>query len=211
MKAQLVKLAYTGVMNVTGQIRALGAALLLALACLPAGAETVHTTHFSSYDVSGRSPVEIYRAILKRGPDVNGGRAIAATTAQAVQSHKLEQGPSSCRITQFRLTFRFHVLLPRLVNASAVTPQDRFLWRQFSDFLKAHELQHTRLWLRCGKELERQVMALRSSSCEDLQRQADRTWQRMKPTCDKQQVNFDRQQRDVLTSQPFMQQVFRGN
>lgn len=197
-------------MNVTGQIRASGAALLMAVACLPAGAETVHTTHYSSYNVSGRNPAEIYRAILKRGPDVNGGRAIAATTAQAIQSHTLEQGPSSCRVTQFRLTFRFDVLLPQLVNASAVTPQDRFLWRQFSDFLKAHELQHTRLWLRCGKALERQVMALRASTCEDLQQQANRTWQRMKPACDKEQVNFDRQQRGVLASQPFMQQVLRG-
>lgn len=203
-------MGYTGGMTVTGQIRASGAALLLAVLCVNARAETVHATHFSSYNVSGRSPADIYRSILKRGPDVNGGRAIAATTAQAVQNHVLEQGPSSCRVTRFKLTFRFDVLLPRLVNASTVTPQDQFLWRQFSEFLKAHELQHTRLWLRCGKELERQVMALRASTCEDLQQKANTTWQSLKPACDKQQVNFDRQQRGVLTSQPFMQQVLSG-
>lgn len=211
MQAELGRLGYTWPMKLIGQIRAPVAALLLTVACVPAGAETVHATHFKSYNVSGRSPADIYRAILKLGPDVSGGRAIAATTAQAMQSHTLEQGPSSCRVKQFRLSFRFDVLLPRLVNASAVTPQDRFLWRQFSDFLKAHELQHTRLWLRCGKQLERQVMALRASTCEDLQQQANRTWQRMKPACDKEQVNFDRQQRGVLASQPFMQQVLRGN
>lgn len=185
--------------------------LLLAASCLPARAETVHTTHFGSYDVTGRGPAEIYRAILKRGPDVNGGRAIASTQAQAMQNHTLEQGPSSCRVKRFRLTFRFDVLLPRLVNASALTPQDQFLWRRFSDFLKEHELQHTRLWLRCGRELERQVTALRASTCEDLQQKANSTWQRMKPACDKQQVNFDKQQRGVLASQPFMQRVFRGD
>lgn len=195
-------------MNVLGTIRA--AALLLTVTCLPAAAETVHTTHYSSYNVNGRDPAEIYRAILKRGPDLNGNRAIATTKAQAVQNHTLEQGPSSCRVTQFRLTFRFDVLLPRLVNATALTPQDQFLWRQFSDFLKAHELQHTRLWLRCGKELERQVMALRAPTCEDLQQKANMTWQRMKPACDKQQVNFDKQQRGVLASQLFMQRVLGG-
>lgn len=158
-------MGYRNAMDLERQIRTAAAALLLAGASLPAGAETVQTTQYGSYPVSGRSPSEIYRMILRRGPSVDGTRAIAATTAQAVQSHTLEQGPSSCQVTQFRLAFRFNVELPRLVNSSGLTPQDRYLWQQFSSFLKAHELQHTRLWLRCGKELERRVMAIRATSC----------------------------------------------
>ena len=198
-------------MDLERQIRTAAAALLLAGASLPAGAETVHTTQYGSYPVSGRSPSEIYRVILRRGPSVDGTRAIAATTAQAVQSHTLEQGPSSCQVTQFRLAFRFNVELPRLVSSSGLPPQDRYLWQQFSGFLKAHELQHTRLWLRCGKELERRVMAIRAPSCEEVQQMADATWRRMKPGCDRQQANFDKAQRAELMSQPFMQQVMRGN
>lgn len=193
------------------QIRTVAAAVLLAGSSLAGSAETVQTTEYSSYPVTGRTPAEIYRAILKRGPIVDGGRAIAATTAQAVQSHTMEQGPSSCRVTQFQLSFRFNVQLPKLANSAGLSPQDRYLWQQFGVFLKSHELQHTRLWLRCGQELERRVMALRARSCEEIQRQADATWQRMKPRCDKQQSNFDRQQRGELQSQPFMQRVMRGD
>lgn len=192
-------------------IRASACALLLGGTCLSARGETVQTTQYSSYAVNGRTPADIYRAILKVGPIVDGGRAIAATTAQAVQSNTMQQGPSYCAVTQFRLSFRFNVLLPRLANTSGLSPQDRYLWQQFSAFLKAHELQHTRLWLRCGMELERRVMALRAPSCDELQRQADTTWKRMKPGCDKQQSNFDVEQRGELMSQPFMQRVVRGN
>lgn len=195
------------------EIRVTAAALMLfwpSFLAQEARAETVQTTQYSSYPVSGNSPAEIYRAILKRGPIVGGGRAIAATTAQAVQSNTLQQGPSSCRVIQFRLSFRFNIELPRLVN-SRLSPRDRYLWQQFSGFLKAHELQHTELWMRCGQELERKVMAIRASSCDKVQSMADATWQRMKPSCDKQQANFDKQQRGVLMSQPFMQRVMRGN
>jgi len=204
-------MGYKREMDFSTQIRASAATVLLLVATLPAGAETVQITQYSSYSVSGRTPAAIYRSILERGPRVDGSKAIAATTAQAVQSHTMEQGPSLCRVTDFRLSFRFNVQLPRLVNSSGLSPQDRRLWQQFTGFLKAHELQHTSLWLRCGRELERRVMAIRASSCEEVQRQAESTWRRMKPGCDKQQSNFDREQRTELMSQPFMQRVMRGD
>ena len=204
-------MSYKSGMEVQRQIRDAAAALLLMAANSPVAAETVQTTKYSSYPVSGRTPTEIYRSILKRGPSIDGTKAIAATKAQVVQSHTLQQGTSSCRVTEFRLAFHFNVQLPRLVSASGLTPQDRYLWQQFSSFLKSHELQHTRLWLRCGRELERRVMTIRARSCEEAQRKADATWQRMKPGCDRQQTSFDTEQRTELMSQPFMQRVIHGN
>ena len=187
-----------------------GAMLALAFACHPAVGATEHSVHFSSYPVSGKTPAEIYRVSMNRGPMVGGNRAIAATTSEAMQSHVLTQGAASCRVTSFRLNFRFDVQLPRHANLSALSPQDRFLWQQFSGFLKAHELQHTQLWLRCGTSLERQVMAIRASSCAEVERKAEAIWRRMKPNCDREQVNFDKGQRSVLVAQPFMQKVIRG-
>jgi predicted secreted Zn-dependent protease len=188
-----------------------GTLLALAFACQPAGAATEHSIHYSAYPVNGKTPAEIYRMIMNRGPMVSGNRAIAATTSEAVQSHILTQGTASCQVTSFRLNFRFDVQLPRHANPTALSPRDRFLWQQFSGFLKAHELQHTRLWLRCGTSLERQVMAIRASSCAEVERKAEAIWRRMKPICDREQVNFDKGQRSQLMVQPFMQKVIRGD
>ena len=194
------------------KIRTLTAGLMMVITCSAAApAATLETTQYSSYPVTGRNPAEIYRSILNRGPLVEGKRAIAATTSQAVQSHVLTQNSNSCRVTEFRLNFRFNVELPRHTTLAVLSPRDRYLWQQFLGFLKAHELQHTRLWLRCGANLERQVMALRASSCAEVERRAEDIWRRLKPGCDRQQVNFDKEQRGELMSHPFMQKVMRGD
>jgi predicted secreted Zn-dependent protease len=185
--------------------------LALAMAGHPAVGATEHSTNYSAYPVSGRSPSEIYQVIMNRGPTVDGKRAIAATTSEVVQSHILTQGATSCQVTSFRLNFRFNVQLPRHANPSALSPQDRFLWQQFSGFMKAHELQHTKLWLRCGASLERQVMAIKARSCAEVERKAEAIWRRMKPNCDREQVNFDKGQRSELMAHPFMQKVMRGD
>ena len=211
-QAGLAGIAYRGTMNCMMKIRALAAALMMVATFSAAGsAATLQTTQYSSYPVSGRTPAEIYRVILNRGPMVDGKRAIAATTSQAVQSHVLTQSSNSCRVTEFRLNFRFNVQLPRHTTLSVLSPRDRYLWQQFLGFLKAHELEHTRLWLHCGAKLERQVMALRASSCAEVERRTEDIWRRMKPGCDRQQVDFDKEQRGELMSHPFMQKVMRGD
>jgi hypothetical protein len=53
-------------------------------------------------------------------------------------------------------------------------------------------------------------MAIRASSCAEVERKAEAIWRRMKPNCDREQVNFDKGQRSVLVAQPFMQKVIRG-
>jgi predicted secreted Zn-dependent protease len=189
----------------------LGATALMLAGLVPAAADTQHSVAYTSYAVNGRTPAEIYRSILSRGPTVAGQKAIAATEARGVQKYTMAQDSRSCRITGHQLTFRFTVQLPRPASLSAMRPKDRQLWQQFSVFLKAHELQHTKLWLGCAAELDRSVMAIRASNCKDTARKADSLWRTMKASCDKLQGSFDRQQRGELLAQPFMQQVMRGD
>jgi len=184
----------------------------LLLSCSPlAAAATVHSINYSYYPVTGRTPAEVYRSILRRGPTVNGDKAIASTTAQGVQNYSLAQQPTSCRVNDQRLDFRFDIQLPRPIYVSALTPRDRALWQNFSVFLRAHELQHTKLWLGCAADLERKVLAINARSCDDAKSQAEALWRKMRASCDKLQANFDREQRGELLAQPFMQRVLRGN
>lgn len=183
-------------------------AMILAGPC-PAEAGPAQTTQYTYYPVSGRSPAEIYRVILDRGPTVDGAKAIAATNARVVQNYSLAQDGAYCRVSDLRLTLRFTVQLPQLTNASALPPSDRLLWQRFAVFLKAHELQHTKLWLRCAAELQRKVEAIAAPSCKDAAGEAEALWRRLKTYCDKQQVNFDREQRSELAAQPFMQRAIQ--
>ena len=165
---------------------------------------------YSYYPVIGGSPAEIYRVILDRGPKVNGQQAIASTDSAVVQNYNLAQGQSACRVTDYQVTLRFNVLLPKLTGSKTISPSDDYLWKQFSVFLKAHELQHTKLWLGCAADLQSKVESISALNCKDAEQQAQDLWKRMKVSCDKLQTNFDKEQRSELASQPFMQRVIRG-
>lgn len=184
---------------------------LTILALAPAAAGTQQSVEYTYYAVNGRTPAEIYRSILARGPTVAGEKAIAATAAKGIQNYSMAQDSAVCRVTEHRLNFHFTVQLPRPANLSAMRPQDQALWKQFAVFLKAHELQHTKLWLGCAAELDRSVMALRTPNCKTTARRAESLWKTMKTSCDKLQASFDREQRGELLSQPFMQRVMRGD
>ncbi|MCA3556231.1 DUF922 domain-containing protein [Aestuariivirga sp.] len=187
------------------------AAGLLAGAPPPAAAGTRHSTDFTTYAVSGRTPAEIYRSILVRGPTVGGVRAIASTSARGVQSYSMLQDGPACRVTGHRISFRFRVQLPRPSKLKALRPKDRALWQQFSGFLKAHELQHIDLWLGCAAELDRTVTSIRAPNCKATARKVENLWRSMQARCDKLQARFDREQRGELLAQPFMQRVMRGD
>ncbi len=203
-------MGYEGRMIRIDKLRAAAAVMLLG-GPLPAAADTAQSIDYRYYTVSGRTPAEIYRSILDRGPRVAGEKAIATTTARAIQNYSLAQQGSSCRVTDNQLSFRFTVQLPRPTNISALSPQDRALWQQFTAFLKAHELQHTKLWLRCGAALDRKVLSIKTGSCKAAAQEAEELWGKLKVNCDKQQTSFDREQRSELAAQPFMQRVMRGD
>jgi len=110
-------------------------------------------------------------------------------------------------VTSFRVQFRFVVNLPHLINAYGLSNEDRRLWGQFSEFLKRHELQHTRLWLRCAADLELKVMAIKASTCAAVTATSDKLWKQMQANCNRKQTDFDTEQRAELLRQPFMRRV----
>jgi len=204
-------MGYEVVMIRSRPIRAAVAALLLLAGAGPAPADTTHSIEFTYYPVAGRTPGEIYRSIVNRGPKVAGERAIAATSARGVQNYSLQQEGSSCRVVENRVNFRFTVEMPKPTGLASLSARDRSLWQQFTAFLKAHELQHTRLWLRCAADLDRKVLGIKTGNCKDAAQEAEDLWRKMKTACDKKQVRFDSEQRAELLAQPFMQRVMRGD
>lgn len=186
-------------------------AALIVLGCVvPVRGETSSTTSYTYYAVSGSTPREIYAAILRRGPTVQGAKALATTTADADERHTLRQTSSSCEVVDFNVRFHFVVNLPSIPNEYVLPPEDRALWQDFAAFLKAHELHHTKLWLGCAADLEDRVRALRLSTCDDLTHRADEMWKEMRASCGQSQADFDEEQRTELAQQPFLRKVMRG-
>ncbi|WP_421694148.1 DUF922 domain-containing protein [Aestuariivirga sp.] len=184
-------------------------AILVAALSGNALAGTTHSTNYSYYTVNGRTPAEIYRAILSRGPEVKGNKALASSSATVLRNGRLVQA-ANCQIVDFGLHMDFVINLPKLKNEAALPPSRRQLWRNFSRFLKAHEEHHAALWLGCAADLDRKVKAIKVKSCKQASQKVNQLWQQMLASCDKKQTAFDKSERQSLMKQPFMRGAVLG-
>jgi len=180
---------------------------VMALATEAADAKPAYKTKYTYYTVSGDTAEEIYGAILRKGPRVNGAKAYAATSATTTQDGNLRQG-QSCQVQNYRLKIDFQISLPKIKNERVLTSSDRRRWRQFSAFLKKHELTHRSIWLGCANRLERQVRAIKSKSCADADAKAQQLWDKMRAACTKKHNAFDAAEQKKLMRHPFVKLVY---
>ena len=173
-----------------------------------AAAKPAFTTKYVYYPVGGKTPQDIYRAMLNKGPRVNGAKAYAATSAVSSQDGKLTQA-GTCQIKDYRLNIDFEIKLPKITNEKVLAPLDRRRWQQFSRFLKLHEETHRAIWLGCAANLERQVHAIDVKTCAEADARATKLWEVARKSCTKKQDAFDAAEQKKLIRHPFVQLVYR--
>ena len=204
-KKQMISLIQTGPMKAVSISIVVAVLMTCGSAAL---AKPVEKTKYAFYTSSGVTAQEVYRAMQRRGPNVNGAKAYASTSATAVQNGKLLQG-SYCKIVDYRIKLDFVIKLPRIGNEKILPTADRSHWRQFSAFLKQHEETHRRIWLGCAADVERQVKAIKTKSCQDASRRAAQLWEKMRNSCRKKHEAFDAAEQKRLMTHPFVKLVFR--
>jgi predicted secreted Zn-dependent protease len=182
------------------------AVIVAAFGSIAAEAQPVTTTKYQYYSVNGNSALEVYKAMLVRGPRVNGGKAYAATSAQSSQAGFLVQG-QSCRIRDYKFKIDFVIQLPRMNNEGKLPPLIRSKWQQFQSFLKKHEETHRSIWMGCAKEFETKVASLKSGDCDTVDSAAARLWDTIRTACDRKHEAFDAAQQKLLVKHPFVRLV----
>lgn len=178
----------------------------VATASLCADAKPIYTTKYTYYSISGGTAAEIYNAMIRRGPHVNGARAYASTSATSSQEGKLAQG-QNCTVQDYRLKIDFVIRLPRIRDDEALTGATRARWQQFSQFLKKHEETHRSIWLDCARDLERQVKSIAVEDCGTADARAAKLWEQMRKSCAKRHDAFDTAEQKRLVRHPFVKLV----
>lgn len=168
------------------------------------------STKYSYYSIAGNSAPEIYRAMVQRGPRVEGVKAYATTTAVSSQSGRLLQG-QNCSLEGYSVNIDFTIKLPRLKNETALRGPAQSQWRSFSAFLKAHEEQHRAIWMGCRTEMQSKVASLQVKSCSDLNAQTARLWQQVSQACSKKHERLDANDQAKLLRHPFVKTVMAGS
>jgi predicted secreted Zn-dependent protease len=188
-------------------------AFLAAVACVcltgQAEARPKATTKYSYYTISGSSAVDLYNAMIRRGPHVNGSKAYASTSASSSQQGILEQG-KSCRVKNYKFSIDFTIRLPKFANEAKLPSETRKRWRAFSAFLRQHEETHRKIWLDCGTDLEAKIATIRAKDCNAADRQAAKMWDQMRASCARRHAVFDATEQKRLLKHPFVKLVLNG-
>lgn len=181
----------------------------LGLLCIQAVAKPVESTTYRYYAISGETAGDIYMAMVRRGPDVNGINAYASTLATTSQSGRLMQG-KSCRIDGYKVRLDFVINLPRLSKENVLAGSTKAKWGQFKSFLKVHEETHRKIWVGCARDLEAKIRSLSGPSCSGLDKQASKLFAKMRADCQKKHRAFDAAEQKRLLAHPFVKLVFGG-
>jgi predicted secreted Zn-dependent protease len=181
-------------------------AAVLAAVSSAAGAGTVATTRYDYYLISGGSAVELYDAMLRRGPHVDGDKAYAATSATSSQQGKLVGG-QSCRIADYSVKIDFVIRLPKLRDPGGLTAEERRRFQRFAQFLRRHEETHRSIWLDCAAKLERKVANIEASTCAQAEAKSERLWKEMRSSCSLRHQAFDAADQKRLLQHPFVRYV----
>lgn len=186
---------------------AVGAAISLsALSGQLADAAPAFTTRYVYYNVTGDTATGVYVSMLKRGPQVNGARAYAATSALPSQRGMLEL-TSSCRFIDYQYRTDFTIQLPKLTNETVLPARTLDSWHRFSRLLVQHEETHRSIWMGCAREIETRIRALRSRTCEELDEKAEEIRDQVQTACLRRHAVFDAAEQKKLAKHPFVRMV----
>lgn len=193
-----------------GALLAALAVAVLGLGTWPSASEAQpkSSTTYTYYTVSGKTAGEIFNAMLRQGPKVNGMKSFASTTMTTLQKGYLEPG-KSCQIKGYALQLNFVTKLPRVANEKALPASDLARWRQFSQMVKVHEATHRSIWLDCAASVERQTRAISASSCGEFNQKVEQIWQTARAACTQRHASFERKEYARMLKHPFARVVAR--
>jgi predicted secreted Zn-dependent protease len=183
------------------------------LMCVPfflmapcAEAATIANTRYEYYSIAGKTLVEIYQSMLRRGPHVDGAKAYASTSATSSQEGKLV-GKNSCKIEDYRLKIDFVIRLPKIKDEGKLAAAERTRFQRFSQFLKKHEETHRSIWLDCAAKLEAKVARITAKSCSEAEQRSEKLWAEMRRSCNQRHQAFDAAEQKRLLQHPFLRYV----
>lgn len=173
-----------------------------------ATARPITKTSYTYYSITGKTAATLYRQMVARGPHVSGSRAFAATRAVQKYQREFKRVKNGCRVKRFKLSIDFRISLPRLANRRGVSKTTLQRWRQFSGFVKRHELKHRAIWLSCGRAIEQRIASVRATSCALAEEKVAAIIRQEQRSCDRKHDRFESADQRRLARHPLVVAAF---
>ena len=199
--------------KVGGCAKALFCALVTVACVVPGSSERASAAPKVStitiyFTVSGSTPSQVLRSILRKGPGIRtGGKAMATTQAKISQTLK-PRGKNGCRYSsKAMITLR----LPRLAKSSLKSRSVRRVWRNFDKYIRAHENRHKSIFLSCAKRIDKKARAyIRRHGCKDAKVKITQIMVDERLRCNRLNQAYDRRERGRIRALPLIRQARAG-
>ena len=183
------------------------AAIIVAATAGSALADIETSTRYRHYTISGATALQLVKDMVRRGPKVGGGEALASIDSDVKFDGRFRPG-SRCAIQDLDIKARFVITLPRLRAERAVPRRTRGNFRAFYNSAKRHEETHRAISLKCLGRIRAKVRGLRKlADCQRVKRQIRRIVDAEGRICRRQHDAFDRREQRKLWASVFMRQV----
>jgi predicted secreted Zn-dependent protease len=189
--------------------RLAGPILALISIVLVAPAHGKPITNYTHYLIAGESAEGLYKAMLRKGPHVGGGKAYASTRMEPQVSANTIQGKDGCHIENFKVNMTFTIRLPQLRKSAGIDPALKKSFSRFYEFAKRHEETHRSIWLKCAAEAESRVNRVKARTCAEAEAQGLNIVEQVAQRCDARHIAFDAAEQERLVAHPFIKQVLK--
>ena len=174
------------------------AAAALEIAACTSTQSRVTTTYYTIRGVSGE---DLDREIAAKGPLK--GHALASAAIKfvpAAVSYEESGGKCSYREAKFRI--EAEMTLPRWQeHRQSNDPDLRIAWRNLSDYARQHEEHHIAIVEKYAAKIGKELMALPAkSTCDALDKSAQRVLQKNKRDHNREQLAFDAAEQKRLSA-----------
>jgi predicted secreted Zn-dependent protease len=161
----------------------------------PAATETIIHKSVTYFSISGDTPSDIDREMLRRGPlsRHTGRRHPGATQIKFNGSATFVAKEGRCVIGGAKVSLSTKLILPRWKNRRRATSEMALIWDTLASDIKRHEERHAEIARTHARQLERTILGLSSAkNCATLKARVNRVSQEAMVAHDKDQIRFDR-------------------
>lgn len=169
---------------------------LVALLPAVAGVRTSSVTH--AYKVRGTTAKAVVSYMLRNPFPGDQGGAFANIRPRYKLSVSSRASAGVCRAKDVDVDIRFVITLPEARDIKRMSAKTRSAWHSFAAFARRHEEAHRQSYIGCANRFVAAARREKAESCQALDAQMRRMFEKAKRDCEARQSDFDRRQKRVV-------------
>ncbi len=180
-------------------MRRLGVAIMAILAIpainTQALADVAISKSYSYFSLGGRTAEALDRELSRRGPKSSNSKTRHAGLTQVKFGYDITFAKSTnrCSIKNVKVKLSTKIILPKWRYRKQAGKQLALIWDTLSADIKRHEDRHAEIARNHARKMDAALKRLPSAStCEELERRAEKVFEREYAAHDKDQSRFDR-------------------